>query len=76
MENPQFVVCLNNDGVQASLEVGKLYQMLPDKDARTEDYLRIIDEDGEDYLYPTDMFHPISVPSTVAETLLSKWKQG
>ncbi len=71
MENPQFVVCLNNEGVQASLEVGKLYQMLPDENALNDNYLRIIDEDGEDYLYPANMFCPISVPPVAAESLLN-----
>jgi hypothetical protein len=62
-------VCLNNDGC-GDLELRKLYRILPDKRAAAEGYLRIIDESGEDYLYPAVNFAVVRVPSEAAKTLL------
>jgi hypothetical protein len=76
MKTPKFVVCLNNDGFEASVEIGKLYQTVPDKAAEKLGGLRVIDEDGEDYLYDADMFCPVQVPPIVAQTLISASKQG
>ncbi len=76
MKGPKFVVCLNNDGFKASLEVGKLYQIIPDTEAERLGGLRVIDEDGEDYLYDSDMFCPLQVPPVVAQALISASKQG
>ncbi|HMJ08196.1 MAG TPA: hypothetical protein VK468_04280 [Pyrinomonadaceae bacterium] len=76
MKAPQFVVCLNNTGFAASLEVGKLYQIVPDTNAEKIGGFRVIDEDGEDYLYDADMFCPLQVPPIVAQTLISASKQG
>lgn len=55
-QKPRFVVCVNNEGYPASLEPRKIYQILPDSAAATKHYLRVIDESGEDYLYPEDYF--------------------
>lgn len=71
MDEPQFVVCLNNEGYAASLEIGKLYRIIPDIEAEKIGGLRVIDEDGEDYLYDAKMFCPLQVPPIVAETLIS-----
>ena len=76
MKSPQFVVCLKNEGFAASLEVGKLYQIVPDKAAERLGGLRVIDEDGEDYLYDSEMFCPIQVPPIAAQALVSASKQG
>lgn len=76
METPDFVVCLSNEGYAASLEVGKLYQVIPDKEATKHGGLRVIDEDGEDYFYDSEMFCPLQVPPVVAHTLMSVPKQG
>ena len=76
METPQFVVCLKNDDYAASLEVGKLYQIVPDKEAEKLGGLRVIDEDGEDYFYDATMFCLLQVPPVVAQTLISASKQG
>lgn len=76
MNTPQFVVCLNNAGYLASLEVGKLYQFIPDDEAEKLGGLRVIDEDGEDYLYDASMFCPLQVPPVVAQTLILASKQG
>jgi len=67
---PEFVVCIKNDDYPASLELHKIYRVLRDKDAATEGDIRIIDESGEDYLYPSSFFVPIQVPQTVEESLL------
>jgi hypothetical protein len=67
---PEFVVCLKNEGYAASLERHKIYRILPDPQAEKDGDLRIIDESGEDYLYPKDWFVPISVPHAVDASLL------
>ena len=66
----QFAVCINNEGYPASLEVGKLYRVLPDDEATTRGYLRVVDESGEDYGYSNDRFFPIAVPKALEKTLL------
>lgn len=53
---PRFAICINNRGYPAALEPRKLYQVLPDAEARTLGQLRIVDESGEDYLYPATLF--------------------
>jgi len=67
---PEFVVCINNSDYPASLELHKIYRVLVDKDATEESDIRIIDESGEDYLYPSSYFVPIQVPQTVEKSLL------
>lgn len=67
--SPQFVVCIKNEGYQASLEPRKIYQVLPDKEAESHKMLRIIDESGEDYLFPANYFLPISLPQTLIKQL-------
>lgn len=70
-QSAHFVVCLNNEGYQASLEVGKLYRFIPDKDAEAEGLLRVVDESGEDYAFNANRFHPVNLPSTVEKVLLA-----
>ena len=60
--NPQFAVCVENSEYPASLELHKLYRVVPDEDAGRDGDVRIIDESGEDYLYPTEYFVVIEVP--------------
>ena len=67
---PEFVVCINNEGYPASLELHKIYRVVPDKDAAADGDLRVIDESGEDYLYPESYFAPIKVPAAVEKSLL------
>ena len=67
---PEFVVCINNSDYPASLELHKIYRVLVDKDSTEEGDIRIIDESGEDYLYPSSYFVPIQVPQTVEKSLL------
>jgi len=68
--SPAFVVCINNNDYPASLELHKIYRVLPDEDAAKDNDIRIIDESGEDYLYPASYFAPIKVPAAVEESLL------
>ena len=68
---PQFGLCLNNEGYPASLEVGKLYRVIPDDDAAAHGYIRIIDESGEDYAYTASRFHLMQLPIAVEKALLS-----
>jgi hypothetical protein len=56
-----YVLCIENGGYPESLEVRKLYAVLPDERAAANNYLRVIDETGEDYLYPSKYFVPIKV---------------
>lgn len=66
----KFVVCIDNDNYPSSLELHKIYRILPDADAAADGDVRIIDESGEDYLYPSSYFVPIQVPQTVEKSLL------
>jgi hypothetical protein len=65
MLGPKFVVCIKNKNYPASLELRKIYQVVDDKQAVEHHHLRVIDESGEDYLYPADYFVPIEVPKAV-----------
>jgi hypothetical protein len=67
----KFVVCVNNKGYQVSLETRKIYQVLRDPDAAKHKQLRVIDESGEDYLYPESYFTPIELPLPVRKAVLS-----
>ena len=58
-----------NEGYAASLELRKVYSVLPDEKAAQHNFLRVVDESGEDYLYPTDFFVPIDLPQEVREAL-------
>lgn len=64
-----FVVCVRNDDYPASLELRKLYPVLEDSFAAEHGMVRVIDESGEDYLYPTEFFLEIDLPKTVEKTL-------
>ena len=66
----EFVVCLKNEGYVASLELHKIYRVLPDPAAEKDGDLRIVDESGEDYLYPKDWFVLIEVPEVVEASFL------
>jgi len=67
---PQFAICIDNASYPASLEVHKIYRVLPDKDAAKDGDLRIIDESGEDYLYPAGYFILVELPKAVEQALL------
>jgi hypothetical protein len=67
----KFVVCLKNKGYEVSLEPRKIYQVLPDPDAARHRQLRVIDESGDDYLYPASYFSPIALPQPVRKAVLA-----
>ena len=73
MRSPEkiFVVCLQNKGYEVSLEPRKLYQVLPDPDAARHGQLRVIDESGEDYLYPKSYFATIELPTPLRKAVLA-----
>jgi len=64
-----FVICVRNTGYEASLEKFKIYQVLKDQQATKTTQLRVIDESGEDYLYPNAYFMPIDLPKPLEEVL-------
>ena len=66
----RFAVCIKNKGYEASLEIGKLYRMIPDQEAARHGYLRIVDESGEDYGYAAERFVAIDVPKPVEKALI------
>ena len=68
---PKFAVCIKNDGYAASLERHKIYRLLPDDEAAQHGYLRIIDESGEDYLFPREWFMLVELPETLKKSLLA-----
>lgn len=65
----EFVVCIQNSGYPASLELHKIYRVVPDEEAIREGDLRIVDESGEDYLYPAEWFAPVELPRRVKLSL-------
>jgi hypothetical protein len=65
----RFVICVDNSEYPASLELHKIYRLIPDKEAQTDGDMRVIDESGEDYLFPSDYFIPVDLPRTVVRAL-------
>ncbi len=63
-----FALCVENGGME-DLEVRKIYQVLPDREASREGYVRIIDESGEDYIYPSTLFVAVKLPPAIARRL-------
>lgn len=63
-----YVVCLDNRSYPASLEVRKIYRRIADSRAEADGLIRVIDESGEDYLFPVRLFAPIEVPDAVEKT--------
>jgi len=66
----RFAVCVNNADYPASLELHKIYRVLPDDEAELDGDIRVVDESGEDYLYPADFFVLIELPKAVEKSLL------
>ncbi len=67
--NTKFAVCVKNKGFEASLEIGKLYEVVADAAAESDGMLRVIDEDGEDYLFEAEIFYPLVIPADLAIAL-------
>ena len=64
-----FAVCVDNGGYPAALEVRKLYRVVDDGDAEAQHLVRVIDESGEDYLYPEGLFVQVALPAAVQRAL-------
>ena len=67
----RFVVCIENAAYPASLELHKIYRVLPDADAAREGDVRIVDESGEDYLYSANRFIPLKLPAAIMREFAS-----
>lgn len=67
----QLVLCLRNTGYEVSLERHKIYRVLSDREAAEHNQLRVVDESGEDYLYPASYFAPIELPERLRREVLS-----
>ena len=67
----KFVVCLKNQGYEVSLERRKIYQVLPDAEAEQHRQFRVVDESGEDYLYPQNLFALLELPQPIRRAVLA-----
>lgn len=70
MSSVQFAVCIKNDGYPAALEPRKLYRVIPDSQASKHHQVRVVDESGEDYLYPDSFFLEVPLSEQVAEQVV------
>ena len=68
-ERKQFAVCVQNGEYEGTLELRKIYELLHDPVAAEKNHVRVVDESGEDYLYPADWFLALELPQTVEEVL-------
>ncbi len=66
-----FALCIDNDEYKASLILGKVYRLIPDRSAAKDDFVRIVDESGEDYLYHKNHFAFVDFPSAVKKRLIA-----
>jgi hypothetical protein len=69
-DRAQFAVCVLSEGCD-DLEVWKLYRVLTDETAASEDYIRIVDNSGEDYLYPISRFVLVNFPKLIEQKLIA-----
>ena len=68
-KSQQYAICIRNTGFEASLEVRKLYPVLHDRDAEANELIRVIDESGDDYIYPAALFRRLTLPAEVQRAL-------
>lgn len=66
----RFVICVENKGYKVSLEKRKIYLALPHATAQKHGQIRVIDESGDDYLYPKSLFLPITIPASLRKAIL------
>lgn len=69
-ENPQFAICIKNEGYPASLQLWKVYRVLPDEKGARHNMIRVVDESGEDYLFSASYFVPVELPQAAKSALL------
>ena len=72
---PKFAICIHNKDYPASLELHKIYRILPDEDAEADGDLRVIDESGEDYLFPAHYFLLLALPAGISKKLSTSFTQ-
>jgi hypothetical protein len=72
MMKHKFLLCVDNEGYEASLEIRKLYEQIPDKEAERHKQVRIIDESGEDYLYPAGFFSAVKLSMQTKNMIIEK----
>ena len=65
-----FAVCIRNEEYEESLELKKIYEILEDPKAEEHNMVRVIDEEGEDYLYPREWFLPIELPECIEQAIV------
>jgi hypothetical protein len=70
-ETKHFAVCVRNPGYEGTLELRKLYEVIDDPSAEEHNEIRVVDESGEDYLYPNSWFRHIDLPQRVEEELVN-----
>jgi len=70
-----FAICVDNSGYPVALELHKVYRVLPDEDAAEDGDLRIVDESGEDYLYPASYFLSMDLPRDEEHTLVESFSR-
>jgi hypothetical protein len=73
---PRFAICIDNSEYPASLELHKIYRVLPDEEAEREGDLRVIDESSEDYLYPATYFVLVDLPQETKRALIDSFARG
>lgn len=69
-ESHRLCVCVKNDGYAASLELRKIYETIDDEDAAAVGQIRVVDESGEDYLYPEEFFVRVELPAALKQKLM------
>lgn len=67
----ELVICIKNEGYEASLEVRKIYRTVEDEVAKKHKLLRVVDESGEDYLFPRGIFMPVILPQATRRAVLA-----
>lgn len=75
VHHQSFVLCVKNDGFEVDLDTGTVYVALPDEEASRHDQIRVVDESGEDYLYPKDYFVPVEFSNCAREALSAGEKE-
>jgi len=70
MNKSKFVICIDNSDFPASLEKRKIYESVADSDAEKHGQIRIIDESGDDYLYPTECFVEVNLSDDIREAVV------
>ena len=76
MTRRKLVLCLRNDAYEVSLELRKIYSVIPDRNAAANRQLRVIDESGEDYLYPAEFFAPIQLSPSLHRKVMAAVKRA